>query len=1084
MTLDGTGELALSQWQGLTDGGVNIIGGNYSPTSGTASSDNSFASLSDIKGSGLSVSGGGSLTLPAVTRYDPHGLDIAFSASGSGALLDLPNLASVSRSTSGGGTSYSSGFYSRGRLDFTATGGGQVQAPSLTSITAGYEETAVGAQARGAGSLVNLSGVTTFITYSGLFSATQDGTVLLNSGLTSLESARITVDGGTGGIINPTDTSSLDQFTALNYDSIQVEGGQYNLPNLTNIDNTSISVSGGGSLTIPKVGTYTNSEYYDGTYLTANDTTSGGTLALPGLTTISGTYVVHMTVAGSNSAIDLPALTSWTTGDGYYDEQSTLSVIQGGTLDDGNLTTPGNLDVTLDGTGKLAVSQWTSLTSGSIRITGGDYCTTSGAATSQNSFTNLSDIDGSGLYVSGDGSLTLSEVKTYTNNDVEDTVFQVTDTTVGGTLDLPALTGISGYYGVTIQATGSKSQVELPALTSITATYEGYAALSVTQAGTVDDPLLTALTDVNVTLDGTGTIAVSPWKTLTDGSLEITSGDYAPTSGAATPSNSFTNLSDINGSALLVSGGGSLSLPDVTTYQALDDPYVFSQYGNVFEANGTSSTLSLPGLASISESGYDYAPFTIEAQGSGQVELAALTSINTSGYDAPVSVESGGAGSLIDVSALTTYVVVDSNEYDGAILSATNSGAVELSSQLTSLEGVKLTLDGTGTIPIGQFTSITSGGITVEAGDYATGTPFENVTDIDGSSLDVYGGGSLDLPGVKTYTSSVGGTSFQAYGESNVYPYTNTVGTLSLLNLTSITGALGIAAQGNGSEVRLPLVTSLGGGSLSVTQQGTVLAPELTTLSDVNVTLDGTGTIATSQWTSLTDGTLTITAGNYSSTTSPPFASLSDIDGSSVYVYGGGSLTLPAVTSYTNDTDGYEYLQADQYTDYNYSNGSYYGSGSVGVLSLPVLTTISGENVLVLTGGTGSAIDLPALTSFMVNYHGYLSVTDQATLVLPNTTAFVNVTITTDSTASFTVASGQTISFPAGTSTINTGTVVDQGSMVLGRSEAFTLANYPNGGTGIIQTPVGEPVQSQLVRHPGQHRRPDGSLHSDQFSLW
>ena len=131
------------------------------------------------------------------------------------------------------------------------------------------------------------------------------------------------------------------------------------------------------------------------------------------------------------------------------------------------------------------------------------------------------------------------------------------------------------------------------------------------------------------------------------------------------------------------------------------------------------------------------------------------------------------------------------------------------------------------------------------------------------------------------------------------------MGTLSLLNLTSITGAVDIYAQGNGSEIDLPLVTSLGGGSLSVTQQGTVLAPQLTTLTDVDVTLDGTGTIATSQWTSLTDGALTVTGGNYSSTTSPPFASLSDIDGSSLYVYGGGSLTLPAVTSYNNNNSYY-----------------------------------------------------------------------------------------------------------------------------------------------------------------------------------
>ncbi len=75
------------------------------------------------------------------------------------------------------------------------------------------------------------------------------------------------------------------------------------------------------------------------------------------------------------------------------------------------------------------------------------------------------------------------------------------------------------------------------------------------------------------------------------------------------------------------------------------------------------------------------------------------------------------------------------------------------------------------------------------------------------------------------------------------------------------------------------------------------MAPDLTTLAGVDVTLDGTGTIVTSQWTSLTDGSITITGGDYSSPSSPPFANLADIDGSSIYVYGGGSLTLPDVTS-------------------------------------------------------------------------------------------------------------------------------------------------------------------------------------------
>ena len=69
-----------------------------------------------------------------------------------------------------------------------------------------------------------------------------------------------------------------------------------------------------------------------------------------------------------------------------------------------------------------------------------------------------------------------------------------------------------------------------------------------------------------------------------------------------------------------------------------------------------------------------------------------------------------------------------------------------------------IVLDGTGTLAVGQLTSVTDGGITVEAGDYNTAFPI--LSDIDGSSLSVYGGGSLDLPGVTTYTNSGGADVF------------------------------------------------------------------------------------------------------------------------------------------------------------------------------------------------------------------------------------------------------------------------------------------------------------------------------------
>ncbi len=54
------------------------------------------------------------------------------------------------------------------------------------------------------------------------------------------------------------------------------------------------------------------------------------------------------------------------------------------------------------------------------------------------------------------------------------------------------------------------------------------------------------------------------------------------------------------------------------------------------------------------------------------------------------------------------------------------------------------------------------------------------------------------------------------------------------------------------------------------------------------------------------------------------------------------------------------------------------------MLSLPALTTISGEYVLVLTGGSGSEIDLPDLTTVDFSYDGYLSFTNQGILYAPD----------------------------------------------------------------------------------------------------
>ncbi len=578
--------------------------------------------------------------------------------------------------------------------------------------------------------LNSLSSTETYYGTAATLSVTQGATVE-DGALTTLSDVAVTLD-GTGKL-------GVGQWQSLTDGSIKITAGDYApttgsatssnaFTNLSDIDGSSLYISGGGSLTLSAVQTYTNNDT-DGAVFQATDTTSGGTINLPALTAIGGGYAAHIDVAGAQSRIDLPEVTSI---DSSYSEigynYAALSVTQDGTVEDGSVTSLNGVVVTLDGTGTIAVSQWQSLTDGSLTITGGDYAPTAGAATSDNAFTNLADIDDTSIYVYGNGSLSLPGVTGVAGATLQAYQPNVNSgTRTVGAISLPALTALTGS-DVSILAAGSGSTIDLPKLTSITSSA---GVLSVTQNATVDAPLLTSLAGIGVTLDGTGTIATSQWQSLTDGGLDITGGDYSPTSGGG--GGPFANLDAINGSMLLVSGGGSLTLPKVTSYQPLVDDYLFGQSGNVFLATGKGSMLDLPALASISESGttYDYTPLGIKASSGGTVELAAPSSIITSGYYAPVSIEADGAGSVVDASALTTYNS-DESGYDGAVLAATNGGTIDLNSQLTSLAGVLLTLDGTGTIPISQFTSITDGGIKVEGGDYATGSPLASLTDIDG----------------------------------------------------------------------------------------------------------------------------------------------------------------------------------------------------------------------------------------------------------------------------------------------------------------------------------------------------------------
>ena len=108
---------------------------------------------------------------------------------------------------------------------------------------------------------------------------------------------------------------------------------------------------------------------------------------------------------------------------------------------------------------------------------------------------------------------------------------------------------------------------------------------------------------------------------------------------------SVTGTTTVSGGSLEAEGGATLSLSQLTTYAGAVDST------STLEATGTGSMLSLPKLATVTEDTSSYSSRTqIQALSGGDVELPALTSIS----GGPVQLESDGAGSTLNINALTS----------------------------------------------------------------------------------------------------------------------------------------------------------------------------------------------------------------------------------------------------------------------------------------------------------------------------------------------------------------------------------------------------------------------------------------------
>ena len=126
----------------------------------------------------------------------------------------------------------------------------------------------------------------------------------------------------------------------------------------------------------------------------------------------------------------------------------------------------------------------------------------------------------------------------------------------------------------------------------------------------------------------------------------------------------------------------------------------------------------------------------------------------------------------------------------GSSLTAEDGGQIDVG-DLTTLDGLTLTVDGADSFPSDQITSFTNGTLNVSGG-----TPsFAALSDVDGSNITVSGGATLSLPLVTGYT-----------GSSTTLEATGTGSALDLSNLTSYAGSnTTLEATGTGSSLTLPM---------------------------------------------------------------------------------------------------------------------------------------------------------------------------------------------------------------------------------------------------------------------------------------
>lgn len=824
---------------------------------------------------------------------------------------------------------------------FRVSGGGLFQTTATEYTFGSLPSVGQIHSADGAGSILDLSSLTTYTDGKNLIGAPTRDIEAINGG--SIDMSSVTTVAGGGGTdrlrfrMNTGGDIDLTALTTITGNVVfEVDSGAYSLPGLATAANTEFDVLGSTALSLPVLTSLDSGGF---------DVVTTASVAAPNLSSITATEVVLDGAAG----LTTPAITNI--------DGTRISLTSGATF--GSSVTTTSYDYNLPGVPGSGVMMLADGVGSTLDLS------------SLTSFTDNANLIGSPtrtITASNSGLIDLGNLTTFIGGGGGDVVALKVES--GGDIDLDNLTTQSGNtrftsnilgYSLPALSTSSQLEVEVGAAASFdlpVLTNHDQGAFDVVSTGSATAASLTTLTASDVDLDGTGTLTTSA-------------------------------LSNIDGSRLRVSGGATFGSSISATSYSYNVSGVASS-GNTFQATGAGSALDLSSLTSFSDNAnligspirritaddngfIDLSNVTTLAGGAsgdrllidvftgGDVDLTSLTTltdnvefnIGVTAYSLPALTTATGTDFFVEAAASLSLPVLTSLD-QGEV--ETENGATVNAPSLTSLTATDVSLNGAATFTTSSLSNI-DGSLFSLANGHTFGATITATTydyDVPGvaSNAAIFSvtgpGTALDLSSLVTFNDSANliGSPTRTFEAQNS-------GVIDLSNLTSLTGAAGgdnllISIDTSGDIDLSSLATMIGSAAFDITLPAYTL-PSLLTTTGVDVSIASTTTLNMPVATSIDDADFILPGG-------------STINAPSLTALTASSLSLvPGVTFATAN------LENIDGTDVSVSGGESFGSQVTATAYNYNVTGFKTGGDILSADGTGSSIDLGGIEFFSDN---------------------------------------------------------------------------------------------------------------------